>query len=238
LPGHAELAALAPDALDERISAAVAVALRKFTRRYQLILSSAGRLLEQRRTERILLRWLALERGRRDFQVIGQEQDIRLELGGLELRGKIDRLDRLEDGSTLLIDYKTGRTGKQDWFPEPRIADPQMPAYAIALSPPPAAIAFARIRPEDLRFDGICADDAGTQGITSLAATGHRFKSLTSWDELVAGWQTHLESLARDFRLGRATVDPRKPDVCKRCHLQALCRIAERSPRIADDGDD
>jgi hypothetical protein len=36
---------------------------------------------------------------------------------------------------------------------QPPFLHPQLPAYAVAMDPPPGAIAFARIRPEDLRFD-------------------------------------------------------------------------------------
>jgi RecB family exonuclease len=195
-----------------------------------LTLTPAGRLLEQRRTQRMLARWLNVERHRDEFSVTEHEHDITLDLAGLTLTGKIDRLDRLADGTTLLIDYKTGRTGKGDWFPEPRIADPQLPAYAVSMDPRPGAIAFARIRPEDLKFDGLAEDDTGIPGVGVLANERGKFKALESWDELLEGWQSHLAALARDFTNGKASVDPRKPSDCDYCHLHALCRIQERAP--------
>ena len=45
---------------------------------------------------------------------VGIELDLRAQLGGLEIRGIIDRLDRLEDGSFVLVDYKTGRSPSPD----------------------------------------------------------------------------------------------------------------------------
>jgi len=174
---------------------------------------------------------------RSDFDVAAQERPIAMEFAGLALGGKIDRIDRLPDGQLLLIDYKTGRNTRSGWFPEPRIADPQLPAYAVAIDPPPGAIAFARIRPEDLRFDGLARGDAGTSGIVPLDAAKHKFKDLGDWEALLTSWRTHLEALAGEFRDGHAAVDPRNASVCTRCHLQAFCRIRERAPFEAADVD-
>ncbi|MEZ5560044.1 MAG: PD-(D/E)XK nuclease family protein [Pseudomonadales bacterium] len=230
LDGRAALLALDTEALSMRIQNAAVSALDRLTRRYRLTLSRAGRRLEQRRTERVLANWLAVERERGDFTVEGHEREITMTFSGLTLTGKIDRIDRLEDGSTVLIDYKTGRTSRGDWYPEPRIADPQLPAYAVTLRPPPAAIAFARLRPEDLRFDGLARHDVGMAGVTPLANARHRFAALADWNELMTGWRTQLDALAGDFIAGAAAVAPRTPAVCSFCHLQALCRVHERAP--------
>ena len=40
---------------------------------------------------------------------VGLELDLRARLGDVELRGIIDRLDRLPDGDLVVVDYKTGR---------------------------------------------------------------------------------------------------------------------------------
>jgi len=228
--GRVDLDLLTGDAQTQAIRAAVEAALDDFTRDYQLTLTRAGRRLEQRRTERALERWLDVERQRGEFTLLAQEQPITLELGGLSLSGKIDRLDRLGDGSTLLIDYKTGRARKADWLPEARIVDPQLPAYAVAMNPQPGALAFAHIRPDALEFEGLSDNDAGTPGITELAGTRGVYTGLDAWGDLLAAWQRHLEGLAHDFSHGHAAVNPRKLDVCQHCHLHALCRIQERAP--------
>ena len=47
------------------------------------------------------------------------------ELGAWELRARVDRLDRLDDGSVAIIDYKTGNAASSaDWFRE-RLRDTQ-----------------------------------------------------------------------------------------------------------------
>jgi ATP-dependent helicase/nuclease subunit B len=47
-----------------------------------------------------------LAEGRRP---IAAERDGSAELGGIELYGKVDRIDRLPDGSLAIVDYKTGQ---------------------------------------------------------------------------------------------------------------------------------
>ena len=58
------------------------------------------------------LRWVAdrmraaAAEGRRP---IAAEIDGRIQIGGITLKGKVDRIDRLADGSLAVIDYKTGK---------------------------------------------------------------------------------------------------------------------------------
>ncbi|MES2497788.1 MAG: double-strand break repair protein AddB [Pseudomonadota bacterium] len=58
------------------------------------------------------LRWVA-ERMREDRaqgrRPIVAEQDGRADVGGITLKGKVDRIDRLADGTLAIVDYKTGK---------------------------------------------------------------------------------------------------------------------------------
>lgn len=229
LDGHAALVAMSSDEREARIEDAARRAVEQHTRRYLLRLGAGSKALEQRCTARALARWLAVERERGPFRVIDRERRIEMRLGELELTGKIDRIDETAAG-TVLIDYKTGRTGKNAWRPEARIADPQLPAYALAMDPAPAAIAFARLTPDDVRFDGLAETDAGMPGVVELASAGHAWKAFDDWRNLLALWRGHLEALAGAFVAGRAEVDPRDPQACRYCDLHALCRIVERQP--------
>jgi len=227
LKDRAALIALSPEDLEQRISTAAENALGRFTEAHRLLLSPTGRRLELQCTRRTLARWLELERSRGEFRVRAREQKIVMEFAGLKLEGKIDRIDETPAG-TVLIDYKTGRAGRNGWRPDPRIADPQLPAYALAMDPRPAALAFARIRPDELKFDGLCETDAGIPGVTELAAAKGAWKDAGDWHALLDEWRTSLDGLAISFQEGRAEVDPRDGYVCRTCHLHALCRIHER----------
>lgn len=212
-----------------RIENAAATALEGVLEKHRLTLGRAGRALEQRCTERLLDRWLDLERDRGPFEVVAREQKIAMRFGPLTLSGTIDRIDRTPAGP-LLIDYKTGASGRNAWRPGPRIDDPQLPAYALSMTEPPAALAFARLRPDDLGFDGLAREDAGTRGVAELAGLGGAWKGIDDFDALLDDWRAALDALAEDFAAGAAAVDPREPKVCGYCHLHALCRIHERDP--------
>ncbi len=230
LQGSDALLSMSESQQQARVRGAVEQALNHFTRDFRLSLSATGRVLEQRRTERVVQRWLALERQRSSFDVVAQEYEIDIELAGIRLHGTLDRLDELQDGSLLLLDYKTGRCNKADWFPQARIIDPQLPTYAVSMVPSPRAIGFAQIRPDALGFAGLAENDSGTPGIGNLADEKYAFKSLDSWDELLSQWRSLVEALGEEFTAGSAAVDPRHPQECNQCHLQSLCRVLERAP--------
>ncbi len=234
LDGRAALLALKPEDLERRIAQAAEYALDQLIQRHRLVLGRAGKSLELRCTVRVLARWLELECERDDFHVGALEQEISMKFAGLRLTGKIDRIDETAAG-TILIDYKTGRAGRNGWRPEERMADPQLPAYALAGPSVPAALAFARVRPDELRFDGLCRADVGIPGVTELATAGGAWKESEDWDELLQAWRQHLDALALSFQQGRAEVDPRDGQVCRTCHLHALCRIQERQSTAIDE---
>ncbi|NEZ04694.1 hypothetical protein G4Y73_11075 [Wenzhouxiangella sp. XN201] len=230
LDGRDALESLDETALGERIAAARDAALEDFARRSPLALTEAGLTIEARCLERALSGWLAIERDRAPFSVTARETKIDLAFDRLHLSGKIDRIDELEGGGSVVIDYKTGASGKNGWAPETHLADVQLPAYATSLQPRPVAIAFARLRPDNMGFDGLAEVDAGIDGVQVIGEIKGRskFSEVESWPSLVADWRGHLDDLAADFLAGHSQVEPRDNQVCKYCHLHALCRINER----------
>lgn len=56
--------------------------------------------------------WIAsqlTENAAKNRRVLAVEQDGKIEIAGVTLRGKFDRVDRLGDGSLAIVDYKTGQ---------------------------------------------------------------------------------------------------------------------------------
>lgn len=231
LSGSAALQALAERDREVRIETAVDAALHKLTRRYRLVLSKRAANLERQRCCRWLQNWLALEAERPEFTVLQREEQVPIALGDLQLEGKLDRVDVLADNAHLLIDYKTSRTALSSgrWTPDPRIEDPQLPAYAISMATTPSAMAFANVPPHLSKFSGLSKESSGVAGITEIAKAHYGFKEIEAWEPLLEQWRTDLNQLADAYRNGAATVDPRKNKDCNYCHLHSLCRINERS---------
>ena len=197
------------------------------------------RVREAERLRALMAQWFALESGRSPFRVVAVEEDVRVRIdagvGELTLNLRIDRIDAVDTAGAsappglVLIDFKTGRTTTRAWD-APRPEEPQLPLYALAVatSDPPLlpgtvrGVAFARVRPDDVRLDGF-ADSAAEA--RPLRDPGNVFA--LPFADLRATWDAALGELARGFLAGRAAVDPVAPTTCSRCHLQALCRIAD-----------
>jgi ATP-dependent helicase/nuclease subunit B len=180
------------------------------------ILPPEPRLLERerRRSLRVVLELLELERRRAPFVVHSLEQRELLRVDAAALRFRVDRVDRLADGSTLIIDYKSGSAGSFDPFgtrPQPV----QLFAYASALvREQVAALAIVHLgRP--VKFVAIADRDDRLP---------RQRPGPSEWTAQLQTWHGYVEALVRDFLAGTATVDP-QPLACRNCHLPALCRI-------------
>jgi hypothetical protein len=178
-----------------------------------------ARRLEQRRLESLLARWLDIEKTRAAFVVLKPEEERIISLGGLEVRTRVDRIDDLNGGGEIILDYKTGIVKTTGWDSD-RPDEPQLPLYCATSERPINGAAFAVIRIGELAFRGIADNNAALPGLKKMTTQP------VSFAELVADWRRILERLAADFRAGVAIVDP-KPGACEHCGLTTLCRIRE-----------
>ncbi len=171
--------------------------------------------VERTRLESLLKEWQAFDTPR---TIVATELTRPVELGGLKLDIRIDRIDRTADGKTVLLDYKTTAPSPNACQP-PRPDEPQLPLYAITLPEEPDAIAFAQVKRGDMKFSGFARDE-GILGKIRPSKT-------TDWGTQISDWRAALEDLALEFRAGRAVVDPKREDTCDGCPITALCRIQE-----------
>jgi probable DNA repair protein len=223
------LNSLSAPQLSERITRAVEQALEhNFKDRPE---PQAGLLeIEQARLQGLVGEWLSeIEQARIPFEVIRLEDDRLEQIGPLQIRTIIDRIDRLEDGSLVILDYKTGAVEAELLIGE-RLLEPQLPIYAITNSEAEAdGVAFAQVRRGSCKLIGVARESGllpKVEGIERHKMA--RALALNSWNELLRHWRRQLEEAADDFVAGVARVDPVDyKHACQYCDLTGLCRIAE-----------
>lgn len=222
---------LDPDQQAEQIRLAVEQALEEEAGRLPQIVTPAFRRVEQARLSRLLERWLHEERQREPFTVEATEKKAEIDLEGLRIRLRIDRLDRLDDGRHIVVDYKTGKISPTAWFGE-RPDDPQLPLYSLLFGEDLAGVVFAQLKADRLGFQGLIAEADVVPG----AKTPEKLKRLTGdrgWPALRKEWSDILHRLARAFRDSDTRIDPKQfPQTCRYCSLVGLCRINEAAPEI------
>jgi RecB family exonuclease len=186
------------------------------------------RLRELPRLQSLLRKWLNAERCREPFKVETVEQRGELVIaGGPTLKVRIDRIDRLADGSRILIDYKSGMAIR-DWQGE-RPDNPQLPVYAILRPEGLVAVAYAQVNAAECKFV-MESERAG------IFKPGRRKTSLEGMADLAALqeiWAQRITKIGQEFAAGHAEVAPTVL-ACRSCNLQGLCRI----PSGLDDDDE
>ncbi len=206
------------------IQTAVNFALLEVKKQRPDALSGVYLDLERRRLQALLFEWMEVEEQRPPFKVRDTEREVTFEFGGLSLKTIIDRIDQLEDGRLVLLDYKTGSVKVGDWLDE-RPADPQLPLYCVAGLEAFSGLAFARLKTGEMKFVGIGVDNDLVPGMNDSEHAG----SLgMSWSQRQDGWRETLLRLAEEFRAGRFEVDPVKGrETCRYCRMETLCRVDE-----------
>lgn len=133
-------------------------------------------------------------------EVMATEHRFSFKLGGREIVGRIDRIDRLEDGAVRVVDYKTG-TPKDRKFAEESL---QLSIYAMA-------VAQMNLTPRELVLVNV--QD------TSQAETCRTAKQLNDAQQEI---QEAAEGIAR------GEFDPTPGQHCRWCDFRRLCPATEQ----------
>ncbi|HKJ82952.1 MAG TPA: PD-(D/E)XK nuclease family protein, partial [Mariprofundaceae bacterium] len=218
-------------ALDEMaVAELINAAMTHAWRQSRIAAPGTMQQFERRRMASVLGEWLEVERQRPAFAVEQCEKPYRLMLptsgvSQFPVVLKADRIDRDDAGHRILIDYKTGqRQSISKWIGE-RIAEPQLPLYAVAEGLGSGdAVCFARVRSGDTGFEGLSGETTDIRGINPYKGED---ESAEDWSSLLARWRERIDALAAEFVQGRCDVSPRDAHACDYCGLEAVCRIDE-----------
>ncbi len=186
---------------------------------------------ERERLTGLVEDWLRdVEALRADFEVSEAEKSYQgLQIGEATFTVKVDRIDRLLKGDQfdadapeelVLLDYKSGEATVNSWQGM-RPDEPQLLLYATcALAEKRlAAVAFAQIRADKIRFRGV---SLRTSVLPKLGP-----KDLTLESDLPR-WRQAVLDLTANFVAGEARVDPKDyPVTCRTCACSSFCRVAE-----------
>jgi DNA helicase-2/ATP-dependent DNA helicase PcrA len=146
------------------------------------------------------LRTLLLASPRDSANVIATEHKFSFKLGEREIRGRIDRIDQLEDGVVRVIDYKTGAP-KDRKFAEESL---QLSIYAMA-------VAQMNLSPRELVLVNVQDN--------TMAVAGRTPKQLDMARE-------KIEDAAEGIRRGQ--FDPTPGQHCRWCDYRNLCPATEQ----------
>lgn len=152
-----------------------------------------------------------------------------VDIGGLRIRGRIDRVDALEDGDALFVlDYKSGRVP-----PAAQLAtqdDLQLALYLLALRaayPECEVIGGAYVSPAERAYSGVVRAD--WREAVGTRAAGLRVLNDGEWAELLEAARDLAAGAAEGIRSG--VIAPRAQKHCPEwCDLGAVCR-SERKER-------
>lgn len=215
------------DNLEAMLEHAAEEAIGRIHRDRPTTLSGRFAQIEQRRLVRLAREWLNEERKRSDFAVIAIENKRSIEIGGLALSTRLDRVDESSDGRRIVIDYKTGAPSVNAMVGE-RPEEPQLPLYLLTAEPDAVAVTFAQVKRGDMRFAALARDNDLLPEVKAFneSRLGDRYGS---WEDLVDAWRTDFADIAASFSSGNAQVDPKQfPHTCRYCELRSFCRIDER----------
>ena len=207
LKDQQSLLVLSEDEQKKLINKTLDLVLSEVARKVYLLNNDAFLEIEKKRLEVLIHESLALDKEREPFSVIGTEQHRKLELAGLNFSLVIDRIDQLEDGRLLIIDYKTGQPRLASLFNDP-IAEPQLLMYAISEQSeesPVAGILFMQAHLKASKYIGITEEPDTLAGVKALKDIKHN-PYAEKFEQAIEQWRAMLEQLALDFKQGKANL--------------------------------
>lgn len=186
--------------------------------------------LEAERLCKLIADWLAFEKERSvSFRIVDCEIEKKVQICGIEITLKIDRLHQLEDGGLEFVDYKTGQTPQISSWGDERITEPQLPIYASFFSEADSdqisGVYFGMVKTAEHDFSGVSAENFEVEQGKRKPLLLNQF---SDWEALLTHWKTAIENIAREVRAGEAAVRFADESDLAYCEVKPLLRLPER----------
>lgn len=188
-PAQRSIAAWSEQQLDARIGDAVNGAFGRHERNTDAALSQLFKL-ERHRVAGLLRELVRADVARPAFSIAAVEREVTLHEADVRLQLRIDRIDRHDDDTLEILDYKTGaKRTLLDSSGQPK--EIQLIAYALALGARVSAIALVNIDSREVSFQGI----------------GNGYKQADEFQSSIGAWQELVRSACRDISNGDVRVN-------------------------------
>lgn len=171
--------------------------------------------VEYTRLKRLVSDCLEWEKLRAPFEVSALEESYSIHLSGLDIKVRVDRLDKVAD-KTWVIDYKSTLPSHKPWN-EDRPQEPQLLLYAL-LNEDINTLLFMQIKTGQILCHGLSEETSEIKGINTL-------KKDQSWPDSRDYWHQQLTTLAQEILSGHCPPQPMNAALCTHCDFKNLCRV-------------
>ena len=217
--------------IEQLCSRAALAAIEYLQKNHRSVMTRRFTQIEEQRVCKLLKKFLTVEKERGKFAVVAREEDISWHYRNMLFNLKIDRIDRLADGTLAVIDYKTGQkvSSASSWL-KPRPDDLQLPFYMTAMAEsahqddPVTAIAVAQIHVRETSYSGVAEGMLFHSGLKTVDSLLKQHPEITDWQQLLAIFRARVERIADEFADGIALIPANYDRICNNRQIRALCR--------------
>jgi RecB family exonuclease len=163
------------------------------------------------------------------FEVVGVEEAVRYEVQGIEFSGRLDRIDRLADGSLMLVDLKTSKMKNKgamlEAFPKLAIGATENTIWAKSLPGNPQLPLYRHAKSETSALEYLYLGSESKPGKFDDKATSDRL-DLATHSEAINAIDTALNTtFFEPWKDGTITTvaSTSNARTCRYCEFVTVC---------------